>query len=50
MSELDLKKKLAEHYKMLANRASSEERRDYYDKAFKKAAKAYNKAVMRGRR
>lgn len=50
MSELDLKRKMVEHYRGLASRAQTVEQREYYDREFEKAARAYNKALMKGRR
>lgn len=50
MSELDVKRALVEHYKSLANRADNPDQKCYYDREFEKAARDYNRALMRGRR
>jgi len=50
MSELETKRKLAEHYKGLANRAETSEQREHYDREFERAARAYNLALIKERR
>lgn len=49
MSELDRKRALVEHYKALANRANDPDQQAHYDREFERAAREYNREVMRTR-
>lgn len=50
MSELEVKRALADHYKALANKTDNPDQKTHYDREFEKAARDYNRALMRGRR
>jgi hypothetical protein len=50
VSELEMKRKVAEHYKELANQSDDPDRKAHYDREFERAARDYNRLLMRGRR
>ncbi|NDD55094.1 hypothetical protein EBZ39_14730, partial [bacterium] len=50
VSELEMKRKVAEHYKALANQSDDPDRKAHYDREFERAARDYNRLLMRGRR
>jgi hypothetical protein len=49
MSKLDALRKMAEHYKNLANRADDSEKKAHYDKLFERAARDYNTQMLKER-